>query len=50
MNSDEVSNYYYFMIGVINLKFFLQDDDIINQQAALAEAKFGGLKKKSPML
>ena len=26
------------------------DDDIISQQAALAQAKFGGLKKKSPMI
>ena len=28
----------------------MQEDDIIAQQAALAQAKFGGLKKKSPML
>ncbi len=34
---------------VIN-NFVQEDDDIINQQAALAEAKFGGLKKKSPMM
>ncbi len=27
-----------------------EDDDIIAQQAALAAAKFGGLKKKTPMV
>ena len=27
-----------------------EDEDIIAQQAALAQAKFGGLKMKSPML
>ena len=27
----------------------IQDDDIIAQQAALAQAKFGGLKVKGPM-
>lgn len=26
------------------------EDDIIQQQAALAAAKFGGLKKKTPMV
>lgn len=26
------------------------EDDIIAQQAALAAAKFGGLKKKTPMV
>eukprot|EP00347_Sterkiella_histriomuscorum_P005727 403355502 len=26
------------------------DDDIIAQQAALAQAKFGGLKKKNPVM
>ena len=27
-----------------------EEDDIIAQQAALAAAKFGGLKKKTPMV
>ena len=27
-----------------------EDDDIIAQQAALAQAKFGGLKAKGPMV
>ncbi|CDW79667.1 UNKNOWN [Stylonychia lemnae] len=27
-----------------------EDDDIIAQQAALAQAKFGGLKKKNPVM
>ena len=27
-----------------------EEDDIIAQQAQLAQAKFGGLKKKSPMM
>ena len=52
---DEVSDYYLSLFGFYYLKtqsitcFPQDDDDIIAQQAALAQAKFGGLKVKGPM-